>query len=229
MEGILKLLIVCCLIFGLFSDTSHETDQDLQLVHRIQQNELRLIVMRHGEATNNAQHFMSSSYDTEVKLTEEGVEQVKVAAKALVNEKIDWIYVSPMYRSIQTAQILCRDLGIPENKIIVNDDIGEQYFGDLENCHSNDYLNQFKSLKHVFTEAAPGGESGKDVSKRTNKFLHLLTTRHFQETILVITHAFNYCHISNNLLGFIEEFPELAQFKIYPFAYNVELPLEYVE
>lgn len=227
--GFFGLLFGVWLLHGIFCGYGDSSIQDSDLVEKMQKSDLEVIVMRHGEASNNLSHTLSSAYTSDIRLTENGIEQIRAAAKELAGKKIDWIYVSPLRRAVQTAKILCEELNIPENRIIADDNLAEQYFGDYENRTLDDYIAYFKDPADVFSRAVPNGERGSDVYERTNKFLFSLTSKHTQETILVITHGFNCCHISFNLIGYVDEIPELGHFKIYPFAFNMQQPVESIE
>src|SRR5262245_5930096 len=71
---------------------------------------IRLIVIRHGEAIHNLTSSMASSRSPGIYLTEKGIDQVKRAALSLKNEEIDHVYVSPLFRTLQTAQHLTTEL-----------------------------------------------------------------------------------------------------------------------
>ena len=49
---------------------------------------------------------------TESHLTEQGQEQVRDAAKQLKTVSIDKVYASPVTRAVETAKIVCEELGV---------------------------------------------------------------------------------------------------------------------
>ena len=56
--------------------------------------------------------------DEESRLTEEGIYQIKQAAKSLRETKISAVYASPILRTIETAKIVCETLGIKKTIIL---------------------------------------------------------------------------------------------------------------
>src|SRR5581483_2168584 len=73
---------------------------DLALVEDMKAKNIRLIAIRHGEATHNLKHLMCSSRSPGVYLTKKGVDQIENAAQKLKDCKIKTIYVSSVYRTL---------------------------------------------------------------------------------------------------------------------------------
>jgi len=68
--------------------------------------------MRHGQAESNVNRILAGR-DLESHLTELGRQQVLDCAKQLVKSiAIEKVYVSPVIRTIETAQIVCNVLGL---------------------------------------------------------------------------------------------------------------------
>lgn len=72
--------------------------------------------MRHGQAENNVNRMLVGRH-IESHLTEEGKKQASDAAKQLKSIQIDKVFVSPVIRTIETAQIVCKTLGIETYQI----------------------------------------------------------------------------------------------------------------
>lgn len=163
-------------------------------------NEVRLIIIRHGQGIHNVTDCIVSSLSPGVYLTEIGVEQVKKSAIELGEQKIDYIYVSPVYRTLQTAQIIGMALNIPYQKLIVDDKLREQFFGDFEGKTWSEY-NAYFSKEKIQLMGPPNGETDLQVWRRTLKSLMEIVKKHPKETILIVTHGFNYQIISKILIG----------------------------
>ena len=86
--------------------------------------------MRHGLSVMNKQGVFSGLNDTP--LAEEGLDQCRQAAIALKPLKIDVIVSSPMKRALDSARIIARGIGYPEDQIIVSELFVERSFGPLE-------------------------------------------------------------------------------------------------
>lgn len=191
--------------------------KDHQLLKEMKKNHIRLVVMRHGEALHNLTHLMTSSRSPGIYLTENGIQQVQHAAEELAKERIASIYVSPIYRTLQTAQIVNLKLNLPFQKIIVEEKLREQFFGEFENGSYLEYEGYFPKINDVFFEAVPGGESGKELYTRTRELLWKIVKdeNNNSQTLLLITHGFNSCQISKCLSGSFGDFLGKAEFTIY--------------
>lgn len=69
---------------------------------------------------------------TETSLSQTGRQQSLAAGQFLKDKAIDRIVVSPMQRTIQTAEIIADHLGIPKDQLIISDLLMERDFGPLE-------------------------------------------------------------------------------------------------
>lgn len=69
---------------------------------------------------------------TETPLNHEGRRQAAIAGHELRSASIDCIVVSPMQRTVQTADIIAEQIGFPKDKIILNSFFTERDFGPLE-------------------------------------------------------------------------------------------------
>ena len=67
--------------------------------------------MRHGQADNNVNRILVGRY-IESHLTEYGKQQVADTSKYLKNVPIEKVYVSPVTRTVETAKIVCKLLGM---------------------------------------------------------------------------------------------------------------------
>ena len=65
---------------------------------------MKLILMRYGEANDNVEKVFSSDNLSCSLLTKHGARQVRQAAKKL--GKIDKVYSSPIFRTVQTANLI---------------------------------------------------------------------------------------------------------------------------
>lgn len=101
----------------------------------------RVYLLRHGQSNDNAHKIVSGS--TETPLTELGKQQAHQAGELARALNIDLIVCSPMGRAKQTAKIVAKEIGYPEDDIKVIKELAERDLGNLEG-HSyakNDRLN----------------------------------------------------------------------------------------
>lgn len=90
----------------------------------------KLYFIRHALSELNKSGHVAGSTDTP--LTDEGREQAKKAAHLAKGLGLDMIVSSPLSRALETAQIIAREIGYPEDNIFTNALLVERDFGSLE-------------------------------------------------------------------------------------------------
>jgi probable phosphoglycerate mutase len=134
---------------------------------------MRLLLLRHGQTHGNT----AGALDTAVPgldLTELGHRQAEAAARALVQHRVDQIYVSTLARTHQTAAPLARMLGI-EPRVL--EGLREISAGDFEMADDDDaitgYIGTVASwIEGRFDTRMPGGESGHEFLARYDAAVH---------------------------------------------------------
>lgn len=116
---------------------------------------------------------------TETLLTPEGQRQAIAAGKKAKNFGIDFIISSPLSRAHDTAKLIAKEIGYPEDEIILSDLFNERYYGAMEGKPYNQ-----DRTNNDFT----GSESTKALLKRARKALDYLETVK-ADTILVVSHG----------------------------------------
>lgn len=114
-----------------------------------------IILLRHGETTANAEHRFTGQL--EAPLTPTGKLQASTAASAVKNldMPIDKIYVSPMGRALETALIMCRDLGVhPEDKIVLIPELMERNSGAFSGMTQEEVKQRYgdQALRKAITD-----------------------------------------------------------------------------
>ena len=152
----------------------------------------KIIFVRHGEAEHNVLKMSSSALDKHP-LTELGNAQAKQAAKQLVKENIDVVYVSPVLRARQTAEHFTNKSG---HTAIVDNRLIEITSGQWEETTQNDprvkaerdaYKNLPINERYVFKRGGTG-ESWEDLDVRTLDFLQDILKKHPGKTVAVFSH-----------------------------------------
>jgi len=150
------------------------------------------IITRHGESTYNVRGVLNDDPDnTENCLTERGIEQTHAAAETLTaSGGVDVIYCSPLYRTQQTATQIAEKLGVPSEKVIVDDRLSEVGFGDFRDRPVDEYHAFFKTgVGRMNTRpSGTGAENWTEVKRRTGDFLLEVNARHQNERILIVSH-----------------------------------------
>jgi 2,3-bisphosphoglycerate-dependent phosphoglycerate mutase len=146
--------------------------------------------MRHGQADNNVNRILVGRH-IESHLTEFGKQQVLDTAKFLKNVPIEKIYVSPVIRTVETANIVCKTLGIEYE---TDERLYEIELGKLVGLNYEDIINTYGNLFLKFytendtTLLTYGVESFASVKKRIKHLLDEIRQKHQDKNILMITH-----------------------------------------
>lgn len=118
-----------------------------------------------------------------------GRAEVERLRDALSGERIDALYSSPLERTMETAEALGIDRGLPVHRreCLIEVDFGEwtgKTFAELDGRADWQAFNTRRSAAVV-----PGGESAPAVQARIVSCLQELHARHPAETIAVVSHA----------------------------------------
>ncbi|MEI7719636.1 MAG: class I tRNA ligase family protein [bacterium] len=146
------------------------------------------VVMRHGEAKSNVEGFVNSTNEIENNLTEVGKEQVRTSAQTLKKMGIDMVVVSPLVRTQETAQIVCRELGLQNSVVMTDTRLVETQFGEHEGKRIEEWRGLFATLSDKFNHALVGAENYNAVRTRVGDFLFDIEQRYSGKTILIVTH-----------------------------------------
>jgi broad specificity phosphatase PhoE len=148
----------------------------------------RLLIVRHGATLLSAEERFAGS--TDVALSEEGRGQVAALGKRLAGTKIDAAYCSPMLRTRDTAEAICRPHGLTA---ITRDGLREVSHGLWETKVHSDVKIEFAKdyaawSADPFGYAPPGGETGLSVLNRALPVYREIIEAHPGETVLVVSH-----------------------------------------
>lgn len=139
---------------------------------------MKIYFIRHGETKGNREHRYVGSTDESI---------LKESVGVLKNKKmpeVSKVYVSPMKRCIETANIL-----YPENEHIIAEDLRECNFGDFEYCNYEE-LNGNKNYQLFINSLGecgfPNGESKSDFQKRCASEFEKIVLSESQDIALVV-------------------------------------------
>ncbi|MEL4898456.1 histidine phosphatase family protein [Crocosphaera sp. Alani8] len=162
---------------------------------------LTLYFLRHGETENSFTDTFCGTLDPD--LTPQGKEMATAFAGAYGS--FDWsaIYVSPMRRTISTAQPLCEAIGV---EMQLKDGLKEMNFGGWEN-QSRDWVKEHYLDEYInwMTEPAwnppPDGETAVEVGSRAMLVISEIETKYPDGKVLVVSHKTTIRIILCHLLG----------------------------
>ena len=146
-------------------------------------------ILRHGQTIyqTKRKNFIYRWPDSPpVKLTREGISQIKKAARKLKKEKMDLIYSSDIYRCRQTAGIVAKRLGLKINfdKRLRDINLGI-YHGRLK----KEFYKEFPKREKRFYRRPPKGENWRDCRKRILSLIEDLEGKYKNKNILIISHG----------------------------------------
>jgi probable phosphoglycerate mutase len=142
---------------------------------------MNVYVMRHGHTSYNALGLCNDDPNTDVHLSETGIQQAQAAAEQLRDVSLDRIIVSPLPRTRQTAEIINRYHHAPIEVHPALADIRSGFDGRAVGEY-------FAAIAHDPLNArVNGGESLLDHKQRVLGFIHWLQQQP-QDTVLVVAH-----------------------------------------
>jgi probable phosphoglycerate mutase len=147
--------------------------------------------MRHGQAESNVSRILAGRH-MKSHLTEHGRQQVVDSAKQLMkNIAIEKVYVSPVTRTVETAQIVRQILG---TGYVIDERLYETEMGRLVGMNYEeattkygDVLNRFYSDYDPILESF-GVEAFASVKHRITSLLDDILQKHEDSNVLMITH-----------------------------------------
>jgi len=150
---------------------------------------LQIILVRHGEDTDNARHIVNGHRQTS--LTPRGRRQAQEAAQKLKKEKIDAFYSSPLKRAKKTAQIIEKTIVKPSFKI--QPLLIERDFGVLTGKKTSlfpQYASHFLTSPFGtnFFWGIKKEESFSNLMERAQKLVFFLKKEHLSQKILLVGH-----------------------------------------
>jgi 2,3-bisphosphoglycerate-dependent phosphoglycerate mutase len=148
------------------------------------------IFMRHGEADNNVNRILVGRH-IESHLTEIGRQQVRDTANYLKEILVDKVFVSPVIRARETAEIVCDvinlDYEIDERlyEIELGKLVGMNY-EDIIEKHGNLFLKFYSGDEQMLDDY--GVESFTSVKMRIKHLLDEAIERYPDKNIIFVTH-----------------------------------------
>jgi len=141
-----------------------------------------IYVIRHGEVPSNVNKVISGYNDEE--LTKKGIKQALKVKEELKDIKFDAVFCSPVFRAMQTANII-----VPNCDIIYDDRLQERNPGNmLGHKRSEIDKSEWNSLDKEVT--IYNGESLLAGINRTKSFINDIEKQYSNKTILIVTHMF---------------------------------------
>ncbi|ELY48660.1 histidine phosphatase family protein [Natronorubrum bangense] len=156
-----------------------------QADHPNTDDDLRLLLVRHGESIYNEQNRLAGR--TDVELNARGKRQAKALAERFRDTELDTVYSSSLSRALETATIASEPHGID---ITTVDTLCERSFGRLEERHKPAVERSRAETNVNRSEwCPPGGETRQDVADRVVPFVERLIDEHRGEVVMIVAHS----------------------------------------
>lgn len=146
--------------------------------------------MRHGEAENNVNRVLVGRH-LESHLTSCGKQQASETARLIQNIPIKKIYASPVIRTMETAEIVSKILGI---SYVIDERLYEIDLGKLVGMRYEEIIRKHGNLFLKFyseqdpTLADYGVETFSSIKFRMTNLLNEIRETYPNENVLMITH-----------------------------------------
>jgi len=138
--------------------------------------------VRHGQSEDNVAGVASGS-ERDAALTDEGRAQARAAGKQLQDKPIDLIICSPMKRTVETAELIAKQLGYDKSHIVKRDEFVERFMGEYSGKPHEEYRSAVqKGSTHETLEST---EAMVERVSRGLKWLH----GHPAEHIVLVSHG----------------------------------------
>jgi broad specificity phosphatase PhoE len=141
-----------------------------------------LLLIRHGQSTANASGVWQGQM--EFPLSEEGRRQARSAGTALVGERFEAIYSSPLGRSLETAAIIVRETGFP-GAVVTIEGLTERRGGSLEGtthaereARNPELVKKLLSLPEEERWTLVGAETDEEILHRFERAISEIRARH---------------------------------------------------
>lgn len=150
---------------------------------------MRLLLMRHGQTHANVSGELDTA-DPGLELTHLGHTQAAAAARTLVHERLEAIYVSSRIRTRQTAAPSADPRSLESLRV---DGLEEVQAGDFEMRKDHDAIHGYISTVSSWIDGAldvrmPGGETGTQFLERFDAAVEqIIDVGH--DTALVVSHG----------------------------------------
>jgi probable phosphoglycerate mutase len=168
-----------------------QTNKRIKMVKITLRSVPLVIFMRHGQAESNVARILAGRH-MESHLTADGRQQVMDSSKQLMkNIAIKKVYVSPVIRTVETAQIVCQILG---TEYVIDERLYETEMGQLAGMNYEEVTTKYGDvLTRFYSDSDPvlkkfGVETFDSVKHRIKNLLDDLLQKHKDNNVLIVTH-----------------------------------------
>ena len=152
-----------------------------------------LYIVRHGQSKHNVLRLVQGGKNPrENTLSEKGKEQARELSQLLAKVEFDVCYSSPIYRALETSEILTKGKGL---KIIEEQQLREKNQGRFVGSSVDKHIEAYKNWNELSEDErldyklVPDEESQRELRNRAMNVLKKIADENMNKTILVVTHG----------------------------------------
>jgi broad specificity phosphatase PhoE len=150
---------------------------------------MRLLLIRHGESTANADGRLQGHLD--IPLSDRGRRESDLLAERLSRLTIDALYTSTLSRARETAETVANRLGLD---VVERPALMERDVGELAGLTRDEIRARYPEYIRARTAGAAnvtvaGYESDDDLAQRVMRVLEEIVGDHPRQTVAVVTHG----------------------------------------
>lgn len=165
---------------------------------------MEIYVVRHGETDYNVKKVFQGHID--IPLNETGKKQAQETAEKFKNIDVDMILVSPLQRTLQTAEPISQITGVP---ITIEKRLIERCFGDMEGHQNREDWNIKMMLDYEKNYDIENIEPIQSLFKRIYDFLDEITERYKDKKMVLVTHG----AVSQPIECYFNGMPQIVDFE----------------
>ena len=182
---------------------------------------MRVILIRHYKTrSNEAGRIVGWGDSPPCEDWKTGVDFIEARLRD-TDVSLDAIYSSDLQRSLQTARVYAASFGMAD--VVSDPALKEINYGDVQTRQKSWVFEHYPQHKKDPDMVYPGGESFRQMQKRSVDYLTRLAGLHAQQTILVVSHAGVIRGLVSHYLGL--DYASSLRFGI-PFRYIGDFEFE---
>jgi len=149
----------------------------------------RLFLLRHGETLSNIDLIYQGMGDSS--LSELGLKEGEMLARALQHEPFAGIYSSDLSRSVKTAEMIAK---YHSKNIVKVPELRERSYGVFEGMKFQDIKAKYPGiydtwLHHPDKAVIPGAETLEEIQKRGIQAIEEIMSKHKDQAICIVGHG----------------------------------------
>lgn len=183
--------------------------------------EMVYYLFRHGETNWNVEKRIKGQIeDLKTTFTDRGNKQIISLKNKILDEKIDAVFTSDLYRTKETTKIITENSKLP---IYYCENFRGLNMGNFQGGLMSDFLNN-ESVKKAFVDydfVIPGGESINQLNSRYIKGLDIIRDNYSYDKVAIISHGAAISNIKSKISGEKYEDIDYCIIKYYNNKYTV--------